>query len=158
MIWLFLLPFFVFAQSVLASPTIKIDSVPLPFEIGTSISIPFTVTNTDVGNSYHYKVVGVGVSLDNLPDIKCNEFYNNCPIFSVGTSETIKMNSIAKLYNTTGKIYIKIAQVDTHSTKDGEAFSFDNNSPSQSVGETTSTISIPVPTLEPSLNIDSISL
>lgn len=121
MIWIILF-FFLFSKSCLATTSVNINSVPASITIGESFPVTFTINTNSTSPSFHYKIVGTGVTLVTVPDSGCSGLYDSCPEINIGESGVANATAYAKITVITGNInvYIKVAESTGHKTSESD--------------------------------------
>ncbi len=110
-----LLSFLFFPRSIFSAPSVTvISTTPEIVVYQDSFTINFTISNADIGSSYHYKTVGVGVSLDNLPDSGCDGDYHLCSTLAIDSDQPVNASVEAKITSGSGSIKVRIAKADNH--------------------------------------------
>lgn len=123
MIWLFLLISFLIPKVSYATTTVTLNSVPSSITIGESFPVSFILSTNSTSPSFHYKIVGSGVTLITIPDSDCSGSYNNCPEINIGESGIASGTAYAKITVITGPIsvLVRVAESVSHSATSSQS-------------------------------------
>jgi len=108
-----------FPGSIFAATTVTVNSVPSSITIGESFPVSFTINTNSTSPSFHYKVVGTGVTLFTLPTTDCSSSYDSCPEINIGESGTATGTAYAKITVFTGptiNIAVRVAESTGHAS------------------------------------------
>lgn len=107
---------FLFSKSSLAATSVTILSSPTSITIGESFPVSFSINTNSTSPSFHYKIVGSGVTLFTQPNESCSNTYDNCPEINIGSSGTVTETAYAKITVITGpiKILVRVAESVSH--------------------------------------------
>ena len=116
MIWLFLLFSFLVPKVSYAITTVTLNNVPSSITIGESFPVSFILSTSSTSPSFHYKIVGLGVTLITIPDSDCSSSYNNCPEINIGESGIANGTAYAKITVITSQIsvLVRVAESISH--------------------------------------------
>ena len=113
MFWLFIF-LFIFSGQVFAAPTVVIDSLPAGGTVGVNFTVNFSVSNGDVGATYHYKAFG-GISndsdihtLSDTTEFTYTSLWSSLPFLTIGAGGTYIGSLTAKAVGGAGTYNVKI--------------------------------------------------
>lgn len=116
MIFLIILFYLFFLTPAFAAPQISIINYPSSVIVGETFPITFNVFSTDIGTTYHYKIVG-----DTATDVSifpsCASKYDDCLNLTILDSLNNQATAYAKINieNPSNNLKIRLAQSDQHS-------------------------------------------
>lgn len=127
---------------------ISVTDYPSSIITGDSFPITFSFSPSNIGVSYHYKIVGDGVNIITLPNTSCSSSYDECETFSVGDTNPITATAYGKINTSVSSfgVKIRIAHSETHSTITSSPVTVIAISPTPTLTPTPSPPNTPTPT------------
>jgi len=143
--------FCIFPSQIFAAPTITITNFPENVIAGDVFNITFSISNTDIGSTYHYKIIGdKDTKIKTQPDTHCSSDYDFCEnINIVDSSEKLATASaFIDMISGNNNLKIRIAKdnKDSHTTFDSQFISINSVLPTTTPTPTTFPIETPTST------------
>ena len=107
-----LILFLISTLPVLAAPQITLNSVPANTVIGDTFAVNFSITDTNIGTTYHYFIDGDS-TVDELPS--CSSSFDNCPNI-ISSEATVSAIAYAKYTTSSVEAKVRLIESDKHSS------------------------------------------